>query len=249
MSKPEIPSKDGFTVGNRTFTSRLLVGTGKYQDMTETRAAIEASGAEIVTIAVRRTNIGQNSDEPNILDVLPPEKYTILPNTAGCYDAKTAVRTCRLARELLDGHNLVKLEVLGDEKTLFPDVIATLNLNGDYMSDAAAAQVGGLGMAPGANIGDGMALFEATHGTAPKYAGQDKVNPSSLILSGVMMLQYMGWTEAANLIVDAMTKTVEAKTVTYDLERQMAGATLLKCSEYAQAIVDNCRTSIHRERV
>jgi len=101
------------------------------------------------------------------------------------------------------------------------DVIATLNLNGDYMSDAAAAQVGGLGMAPGGNIGDGIALFEATHGTAPKYAGQDKVNPSSLILSGVMMLEYMGWDEAADLVVDAMTTTIENKTVTYDLHRQM----------------------------
>jgi thiazole synthase len=119
-------SNDTFTIAGRTFSSRLLVGTGKYKDMDETQEAIEASGAEIVTIAVRRTNMGQNSDEPNILQVLPPDRYTILPNTAGCYDQKTAVRTCRLARELLDGHNLVKLEVLGDEKTLFPDVIATL---------------------------------------------------------------------------------------------------------------------------
>ncbi|MBE2198506.1 MAG: isocitrate dehydrogenase (NADP(+)) [Anaerolinea sp.] len=118
-------------------------------------------------------------------------------------------------------------------------VIATLNLNGDYMSDAAAAQVGGLGMAPGGNIGDGVALFEATHGTAPKYAGQDKVNPSSLILSGVMMLEYMGWQEAADLVVDAMTKTVQQKLVTYDLHRQIEGATKLSCSQYAEAIVKN----------
>jgi thiazole synthase len=117
---------DPLVIADRTFESRLLVGTGKYKDMDETRAAIKASGAEIVTIAVRRTNIGQNADEPNILDVLPPSEYTYLPNTAGCYDVPTAVRTCRLARELLDGHDLVKLEVLGDEKTLFPDVIATL---------------------------------------------------------------------------------------------------------------------------
>ncbi|MCG7903617.1 MAG: thiazole synthase [Candidatus Thiodiazotropha lotti] len=117
---------DSFSVAGRTFTSRLLVGTGKYKDMAETRAAIDASGAEIVTIAVRRTNIGQNQDEPNILETLPPSEYTYLPNTAGCYDAKTAIRTCRLARELLDGHNLVKLEVLGDEQTLFPDVVQTL---------------------------------------------------------------------------------------------------------------------------
>jgi isocitrate dehydrogenase len=119
------------------------------------------------------------------------------------------------------------------------DVIATLNLNGDYMSDAAAAQVGGLGMAPGGNIGDVVALFEATHGTAPKYAGQDKVNPSSLILSGVMMLQYMNWDEAADLITEAMTKTIQNKTVTYDLHRQMENATKLSTSEYASAIVSN----------
>jgi thiazole synthase len=119
-------ANDSFTVAGETYHSRLLVGTGKYKDMDETRRAIEASGAEIVTIAVRRTNIGQTPGEPNILEVLPPERYTILPNTAGCYDAKTAIRTCHLARELLDGHNLCKLEVLGDEKTLLPDMIATL---------------------------------------------------------------------------------------------------------------------------
>ncbi len=119
------------------------------------------------------------------------------------------------------------------------DVIATPNLNGDYVSDAAAAQVGGLGIAPGANMSDGVALFEPTHGTAPKYAGQDKVNPSSLILSGVMMLDHMGWSEAARLIENALEKTMLAKTVTYDLERQMEGATLLSCSEFGRAIVDN----------
>jgi len=119
------------------------------------------------------------------------------------------------------------------------DVIATLNLNGDYMSDAAAAQVGGLGMAPGGNIGDAVALFEATHGTAPKYAGQDKVNPGSLILSGVMMLEYMGWQEAADLITDAMTRTIMAKTVTYDLHRQMEGATKLSTSQFGEAIIQN----------
>jgi isocitrate dehydrogenase len=119
------------------------------------------------------------------------------------------------------------------------DVIATLNLNGDYMSDAAAAQVGGLGMAPGGNIGDGVALFEATHGTAPKYAGQDKVNPGSLILSGVMMLQYMGWDEAADLVYTAMAKTIQQKIVTYDLARQMTGATEVKASQFAEAIINN----------
>lgn len=119
------------------------------------------------------------------------------------------------------------------------EVIATLNLNGDYMSDAAAAQVGGLGMAPGGNIGDGVALFEATHGTAPKYAGKDMVNPGSLILSGVMMLEYMGWQEAADLVMKAMSKAISNKTVTYDLHRQMEGATKLSCSGFAQAIIDN----------
>ena len=119
-------AQDTFTVGSRTFSSRLLVGTGKYKDMAETGAAIAASEAEIVTVAIRRTNIGQNSNEPNLLDVISPDKHTILPNTAGCFDAETAIRTCKLARELLGGHNLVKLEVLGDEKTLYPNVMETL---------------------------------------------------------------------------------------------------------------------------
>ena len=118
-------------------------------------------------------------------------------------------------------------------------VIATTNLNGDYLSDALAAQVGGLGMAPGSNEGDGMALFEATHGTAPKYADQDKVNPGSLILSGVMMLAWLEWQEAADSVIAALGRTIGQKRVTYDLERQMEGAELLKTSEFAQAIVDN----------
>ena len=126
---------DTLTIAGRTFTSRLLVGTGKYKDMTETREAIDASGAEIVTIAVRRTNLGQNADEPNIIEVLPPSEFTYLPNTAGCYDAKTAVRTCKLARELLDGHDLVKLEVLGDEKTLLPDVMQTMKAAEELIAD------------------------------------------------------------------------------------------------------------------
>lgn len=121
-----VPNDKPFILAGRTYQSRLLVGTGKYKDLEETRAAIEASGAEIVTVAVRRTNIGQNPGEPNLLDVISPERYTILPNTAGCFTAEDAVRTCRLARELLDGHKLVKLEVLADQKTLFPNVIETL---------------------------------------------------------------------------------------------------------------------------
>ena len=119
-------ANDLLHIGSRTFTSRLLVGTGKYTDLAQTGEAIAASGAQIVTVAIRRVNIGQKKDEPNLLDVISPEKYTILPNTAGCFDADTAVRTCQLARELLDGHNLVKLEVLGDEKNLYPNVIETV---------------------------------------------------------------------------------------------------------------------------
>ncbi|HHB92084.1 MAG TPA: thiazole synthase [Thioploca sp.] len=114
------------TIAGKNYNSRLLVGTGKYRDLEETKLAIEASGAEIVTVAIRRTNIGQDPEKPNLLDVITPDKYTILPNTAGCYTVSDAVRTCKLARELLDGHRLVKLEVLGDEKTLFPDITATL---------------------------------------------------------------------------------------------------------------------------
>jgi len=118
-------------------------------------------------------------------------------------------------------------------------VIATLNLNGDYISDALAAEVGGIGIAPGANLGDKVALFEATHGTAPKYTGLDKVNPGSLILSAEMMLRYMGWTEAADLIIEGLAKTISQKTVTYDFERLMTGASLLKCSEFGDAIIKN----------
>jgi isocitrate dehydrogenase len=120
-------------------------------------------------------------------------------------------------------------------------VVATLNLNGDYISDALAAIVGGIGIAPGGNINyiTGHAIFEATHGTAPKYAGQDKVNPGSVILSGVMMLEYLGWQEAADLIIKGLEGAIAAKKVTYDFHRQMEGATLLKCSEFAQEIVDH----------
>jgi isocitrate dehydrogenase len=119
------------------------------------------------------------------------------------------------------------------------DVLVMPNLNGDYLSDACAAMVGGLGMAPGANIGDEVAIFEATHGSAPKYAGKDKVNPGSMILSGAMMLDYLGWVEAAELIQKALERTIQAKTVTYDLHRQMEGATLLSCSQFGEAVVGN----------
>jgi len=119
-------TQDNLIIAGKSYSSRLLVGTGKYKDFAETQAAIEASGAEIITIAIRRSNIGQNPNEPNLLDILPPSKYTLLPNTAGCYSADDAVRTLRLARELLDGHSLVKLEVLGDPQSLYPNVVETI---------------------------------------------------------------------------------------------------------------------------
>ncbi len=125
-ARPTAPADDPLVIAGRSYRSRLLVGTGKYRDLEETRRAVEASGAQIITVAIRRTNIGQNPNEPSLTDVLPPSRYTYLPNTAGCYTAEDAVRTCRLARELLDGHRLVKLEVLGDERTLYPDIPETL---------------------------------------------------------------------------------------------------------------------------
>ena len=158
-------------------------------------------------------------------------------------------------QEVWDGKDPGDKIVIGDriadsifqQLLLRPDeyeVLATMNLNGDYLSDAAAAQVGGLGIAPGANIGDNQAIFEATHGTAPKYADQDKVNPGSVILSGVLMLEFMGWNEAAELIESGLEKAISNKTVTYDFERQMEGAKLLKCSEFGQAIIENMKAPV-----
>ncbi len=145
-----------------------------------------------------------------------------------------------------NGKDIIIKDVIADamlqQILLRPDeysVIATLNLNGDYLSDALAAQVGGIGIAPGANLSDTIALFEATHGTAPKYAGLDKVNPGSLILSAEMMLRHLGWNEAADLIIDGMNGAIQAKTVTYDFERLMDGATLLSCSEFGDAVIAN----------
>jgi thiazole synthase len=125
MESP-VSHDDPLIIAGRSYSSRLLTGTGKFKDFDETRRATDAAGAQIVTVALRRVNLGQDKNAPNLLDVLPPDRFTILPNTAGCYTAQDAVRTCQLARELLDGHKLVKLEVLGDEKTLFPDVVQTL---------------------------------------------------------------------------------------------------------------------------
>jgi thiazole synthase len=127
--------QDLLTIGGKTYRSRLLIGTGKYRDFAQTRAAVEASGAEIVTVAIRRTNIGQNRNEPSLLEALPPSRFTYLPNTAGCYTAADAVRTLRLARELLDGHDLVKLEVLGDPHTLYPNMPETLKATEELVKD------------------------------------------------------------------------------------------------------------------
>ena len=132
---------DALVIAGQTYRSRLLTGTGKFADLEQTRLATEAAGAQIVTVAIRRTNIGQEPGEPNLLDVLPPDRYTILPNTAGCYTADEAVRTCRLARELLDGHALVKLEVLGDQKTLYPDVVQTLQAAETLVADGFQVMV------------------------------------------------------------------------------------------------------------
>jgi thiazole synthase len=133
--------KDPLIIAGRAYASRLLVGTGKYRDFAETRAAVEACGAQIVTVAIRRTNIGQQPNEPSLLDALPPSKYTYLPNTAGCYTAADAVRTLRLARELLDGHELVKLEVLGDPHTLYPNMPETLKAADELVRDGFKVMV------------------------------------------------------------------------------------------------------------
>ncbi|WP_435014522.1 thiazole synthase [Xanthomonas arboricola] len=126
---------DALIIAGKSYRSRLLTGTGKFKDLDETRLATEAAAAQIVTVAIRRVNIGQDPNAPSLLDVLPPDRYTLLPNTAGCYTAEDAVRTCRLARELLDGHNLTKLEVLGDERTLYPDVVQTLRAAEQLVAD------------------------------------------------------------------------------------------------------------------
>lgn len=226
-------------VGNRQFSSRLLVGTGKYRDMTETAAAIAASGAEIVTVAIRRTNIGQHQDQPNLLEVLPPSRYTILPNTAGCFDADSAIRTCQLARELLDGHALVKLEVLGDQKTLYPNVVETLKaarvLIDDgfevmvYTSDdpIIAKELESMGcvavMPLGSLIGSGMGLTNPhnirlilENATVPIIvdAGVGTASDAALAMelgcAGVLMNTAIAAAREPVLMASAMKKAVEA---------------------------------------
>ncbi|MEY2168589.1 MULTISPECIES: thiazole synthase [unclassified Rhodanobacter] len=135
MNLKTLDIADPLVIAGKSYASRLLTGTGKYKDFDETRRASQAAGAEIVTVAIRRVNIGQDANAPSLLDALPPDEFTLLPNTAGCYNAADAVRTCKLARELLDGHKLVKLEVLGDQRTLFPDVVETLKAAEELVAD------------------------------------------------------------------------------------------------------------------
>lgn len=234
----DIVLNDPLIVGERSFTSRLMVGTGKYKDMTETGAAIRASGAEIVTVALRRTNIGQNPGEPNLLDVVPPNEFCILPNTAFCYTAEEAVRTCRLARELLDGHNLCKLEVLGDDKTLYPNVTETLAAAETLINDGFQVMVytsddplvakrleemGCVAVMPlGAPIGSGLGL-QNTHNirlilenaNVPIIVDAGVGTPSDATLAmelgceGVLMNSAIAHAQNPILMAQAMRKSVE----------------------------------------
>jgi len=234
----EITTPDPMIVAGRSFNSRLMVGTGKYKDMAETKAAIEASGAEIVTVALRRTNIGQNPNEPNLLEVVPPEKYTILPNTAFCYTADEAVRTCRLARELLDGHDLVKLEVLGDDKTLYPNVTETLAAAETLINDGFKVMVytsddplvakrleemGCVAVMPlGAPIGSGLGICNPNNiriilenANVPIIVDAGVGTPSDATLAmemgceGVLMNSAIAHAQNPVLMAQAMRKAVE----------------------------------------
>jgi len=239
VAKPQVPAADTFTVAGKSYRSRLLVGTGKYKDMQETKAAVEASGAEIVTVAIRRSNLGQKKDEPNLLDVLPPSKYTILPNTAGCYNAEDAVRTCRLGRELLDGHALVKLEVLGDEKTLYPDVTETLKAAETLVKEGFQVMVyttddplvakrledmGCVAVMPlGAPIGSGLGIrnpyniltiVENAHVPILVDAGVGTASDAAIAMElgcdGVLMNTAVALAKDPVLMASAMKKAVEA---------------------------------------
>lgn len=230
---------DIFHLAGRDFRSRLLVGTGKYRDFDETRRAIEASGAEIVTVAIRRTNIGQNAGEPNLLDFISPDRYTILPNTAGCYTADEAVRTCRLARELLDGHNLVKLEVLGDRKTLYPNVVETLKAARELVDDGfdvmvytsddpiVAAELEAMGcvavMPLGSLIGSGLGILNPCNlriiienARVPVLvdAGVGTASDAAIAMelgcTGVLMNTAIAQARDPVLMASAMKKAVEA---------------------------------------
>lgn len=235
----EFSDRDALEIAGRRYRSRLLTGTGKYRDLDETRAATLAAGAEIVTVAIRRTNIGQDPDQPNLLDALPPEEFTILPNTAGCYTAKDAVRTCQLARELLDGHSLVKLEVLGDEKTLFPHITETLRAariliddgfevmvytNDDPIMARELAEMGCVSVMPlAAPIGSGLGIQNryniltiVEESTVPIIvdAGVGTASDASIAMElgchGVLMNTAIAGARDPVLMGSAMKKAVEA---------------------------------------
>ncbi|MGY8869238.1 MAG: thiazole synthase [Pseudomonadales bacterium] len=230
---------DALVIAGKQYNSRLLVGTGKYKDLDETREAIEASGAEIVTVAVRRTNIGQNPGEPNLLDVITPDKYTILPNTAGCYTAEEAVRTCRLARELMDGHDLVKLEVLGDQKTLYPNIVETIKATETLVKDGfkvmvytnddpiVAKQLEEMGciavMPLGSLIGSGLGILnphniklimEAANVPILVDAGVGTASDAAIAMemgcAGVLMNTAIAGADNPVLMASAMRKAIEA---------------------------------------
>ncbi|PPC74459.1 thiazole synthase [Pokkaliibacter plantistimulans] len=232
-------SQDNLVIAGKTYQSRLLVGTGKYKDLEETRLAIEASGAEIVTVAVRRTNIGQNPGEPNLLDVINPERYTILPNTAGCFNAEEAIRTCRLARELLDGHDLVKLEVLADQQTLYPNVVETLKAaevlvregfkvmvytSDDPIIAKELEQIGCVAVMPlGSLIGSGLGIVNPYNlriilerATVPILvdAGVGTASDAAIAMElgceGVLMNTAIAAAQQPVLMASAMKKAVEA---------------------------------------
>lgn len=230
---------DSWMLGQRRFGSRLLVGTGKYRDLAETGAAIAASGAEIVTVAIRRSNIGQDPSQPNLLEVISPDRYTLLPNTAGCFDADSAVRTCMLARELLDGHALVKLEVLGDPKTLYPNVVQTLRAARTLIDDGfevmvytsddpiVAQELEAMGcvaiMPLGSLIGSGMGItnphnirliLENARVPVLVDAGVGTASDAAIALelgcTGVLMNTAIAAAQQPVLMASAMKKAVEA---------------------------------------
>ncbi len=230
---------DNLVIAGKTYSSRLLVGTGKYRDFDETRAAVDASGAEIITVAIRRTNLGQNPEEPNLLDVLPPSQYTLLPNTAGCYTLEDAVRTLRLARELLDGHTLVKLEVLGDPKTLYPNMMETLKAaeiliregfqvmvytSDDPIAARQLEEMGCVAVMPLASlIGSGMGILNPwnlqiiiENATVPVIvdAGVGTASDAAIAMElgcdGVLMNTAIAAAQNPVLMASAMKKAVEA---------------------------------------
>jgi len=251
MSEQQL--NDPLVIAGKSYRSRLLVGTGKYKDLQETGEAIAASGAEIVTVAVRRTNIGQNPDEPSLLDVISPDRYTILPNTAGCYTAEDAVRTCRLARELLGGHDLVKLEVLGDQKTLYPNIVETLAAaetlvkdgfkvmvytNDDPIVAKRLEEIGCVAVMPlGSLIGSGLGILnphnirlimEEAQVPVIVDAGVGTASDAAVAMemgcAGVLMNTAIAAAQQPVLMASAMRKAIEAGREAYLAGRMAAKA-------------------------